>query len=36
MRKDAADEVRALRRFVLDEADGARNGARISLLDAFG
>ena len=36
LREDAADEIRPLRGFVLDQADGARDRARIPLEDALG
>ena len=36
LREDAADEIRPLRGFVLDQADGARDRARVPLEDALG
>jgi hypothetical protein len=36
VREDAPDEIRPLRRFVLDQADGARDGPRVPLEDALG
>ena len=34
--EDPADEIRALRGFILDQADGAGDGARVPLEDALG